>query len=403
MKVEKDLSDVDLPPEDRDFSLVLGGPLYQLLRRTRMADDAMEMLWRRIIFVTLFCWLPLFVLSMFEGTLVGDSVAVTFLPDVQTHIRFLVAIPLLVGAELVVHRRFRPLVLQFLERDLVARQDMPKFRAAIESAMRLRNSLSAEVILIVLVYVVGVMVIWRQYLALDLSTWYAVSAGDGWGGSFAGFWYGYVSLPFFQFLLLRWYFRIFIWARFLWQVSRINLQLIATHPDRAGGLGFLSGTAYAFIPLLMAHGALLAALIADRIFFLGETLPDFRLEIIVMIVFLLCLVQGPLLVFVGQLSAAKRKAKREYGKLAQDYVRQFDTKWLRGGVAADDRLMGSADIQSLADLDSSYDVVQSMHVVLFSKQALLTFAGAIFAPIVPLALTMMPLEALLDRLFGVLF
>lgn len=403
MKLTDSQWDADLTIEDRDFSLVHGGPLFQLLRRSRMADDAMEMVWRRVIVIALFCWLPLLVLTAFEGTFIGDSVAVPFLKDVQTHVRFLAAIPLLIGAETVVHRRFRSLVLQFLERDLIAKQDMPKFKAAIESAMRLRNSLSAEIILVVVVYLVGVMLVWRQYLALDLSTWYAFSAGDARSGTYAGMWYGYVSLPLFQFLLVRWYFRIFIWARFLWQVSRIDLQLIPTHPDRAGGLGFLSGTAYAFIPLLMAHGTLLAGLVADRIFFLNEKLPDFKLEVIVMIAFLLCLVQGPLLVFVGQLSAAKRKAKREYGKLAQDYVRQFDTKWLRGGVSADDQFMGSADIQSLSDLAGSYDIVQSMRVVLFSRQAILTFAGAIFAPIAPLALTMMPFEALLDRLFGVIF
>jgi hypothetical protein len=57
---------------------------------------------------------------------------------------------------------------------------------------------------------------------------------------------------------LRWYFRIFIWMRFLWQVSRIELSLVPTHPDRVGGLGFLGNTVYAFTPLAVAHGAQLA-------------------------------------------------------------------------------------------------------------------------------------------------
>ena len=70
-------------------------------------------------------------------------------------------------------------------------------------------------------------------------------------------WYGYVSLPLFQFLLMRWYFRLFIWTRFLWQVSRLDLSLVPTHPDRVGGLGFLANTVYAFPPLAVAHGALL--------------------------------------------------------------------------------------------------------------------------------------------------
>ena len=66
----------------------------------------------------------------------------------------------------------------------------------------------------------------------------------------------YVSLPAFQFVLYRWYFRLFIWMRFLWQVARCELSLVPTHPDRAGGLGFLSLSVVAFAPLLTAHGAL---------------------------------------------------------------------------------------------------------------------------------------------------
>src|SRR6266705_2184368 len=95
----------------------------------------------------------------------------------------------------------------------------------------------------------GVLIIWRHYMALATATWYATPTAEGSKLSLAGIWYGYLSLPLFQFLLLRWYFRLFIWTRFLWQVSRIELSLVPTHPDRVGGLGFLTRTVYAFTPL----------------------------------------------------------------------------------------------------------------------------------------------------------
>jgi hypothetical protein len=95
---------------------------------------------------------------------------------------------------------------------------------------------------------------------------------------------GYVSVPLFQFLLIRWYFRLFIWARFLWQVARLDLSLVPTHPDRVGGLGFLANTVYAFVPLAVAHGALLAGLLANRIFYMGAALPEFKAEIAVLVV-----------------------------------------------------------------------------------------------------------------------
>jgi hypothetical protein len=324
------------------------------------------------------------------------------LRDVEVHIRFLVALPLLIIAELVVHQRMRPIVEQFRKRRLIPENAVASFNAAFASAMRLRNSVYVEVLIIVAVYLVGVLIVWRHYMALDTATWYATSSRKGAVLSLAGVWYCYVSLPLFQFLLIRWYFRILIWARFLWQVSRIKLILIPTHPDRMGGIGFLANTMQAFPPLAAAHGALLAGLIANRIFYLGATLPQFKLEIAAVVIFVLCLTLGPLLAFTPQLAFAKRSGGLEYGELAEDYVRAFHDKWL-GGKPIDEPLIGSSDIQSLADLANSFEVVRSMRLVLFTRDGLVLLGATTLAPVLPLALTMMPLEDILRALLGVLF
>jgi hypothetical protein len=389
--------------DPQDFSLVLGGPLFQLMRRAHLSDDALQLVRQRILVLSLFAWLPLLVLSALDGQVLGGRAAVPFLLDLDVHIRFLVALPLLIVAELVVHQRMRFVVKQFLERHLIPERARTRFDAAIVSAFRLRNSVLAEVLLIAFVYGVGVLIVWRHYGVLEAATWYATPGAGGSMLSLAGMWYGYVSVPLFQFLLLRWYFRLAIWARFLWQVSRIDLRLVATHPDRVGGLGFLSNTVYAFTPLAVAHGALLAGMIANRIFYRGATLLDFKVEIAVMLIFLLCVVLGPLLVFAPQLAQAKRTGNREYGTLAQRYVREFDTKWLRGAAPAEEPLVGSADIQSLADLGNSFEVVRSMRLAPVTKEALLQLAAATLAPVVPLALTMMSLEELLKKLLGIVF
>jgi len=393
----------DLLRRPPDFSLVLGGPLFQLLRRAHLSDDALLMVRRRTLVFALLAWLPLLLLSAVGGELWAGDEAVPFLKDAEVHARFLVCLPLLILAELVVHQRMRPLVQQFLERNLIPDSAMPKFEAAIRSAVRLRNSVLAEVLLIAFVYAVGTGLVWRNFVALDTVTWYATPTAGGPALTWAGIWYGYFSLPLFQFLLLRWYFRLFIWARFLWQVSRIDLSLIPTHPDRLGGLSFVAGQVYAFAVLAVAHGALLAGNLANRIFFLGASLPQYKAEIAVMVVFMLCIVLGPLLVFTPQLSQAKRSGLRAYGTLAERYVREFDAKWVRGGAPALEPLVGSPDIQSLADLGNSYGVVQDMRIAPITRDALLRLVGATLAPIVPLALTLMSLEELLKKLMGVLF
>ena len=395
--------DDDISPGRQDFSLVLGGPLFQLLRRTHLAGDALELLRQRLLLIPLLAWLPLLVLSLIEGEALGGRAAVPFLLDIEVHVRFLVALPLLIVAELVVHQRMRFVVRQFLERNLIPQNALPRFEEAIASAFRMRNSVLAEVLLIAFVYVVGILLIWRHYLALSTDTWYAVPTAEGLKLSITGAWYGYVSLPIYQFLLVRWYYRIFIWSRFLWQVSRIELSLIPTHPDRVGGLGFLANTAYAFMPLAVAHGAMLAGPIANRIFYLGAALPEWKVEIAVMVVFLLCLVLGPLLVFSPQLAQAKRTGNREYGALAERYVREFDAKWLRGGAPANEPLVGSGDIQSLADLVNSFEVVRTMQLAPITRDAFIRLVAATLIPVVPLLLTMMPFEELVGKLLGILF
>jgi len=389
--------------ERQDFSLVLGGPLFQLLRRSHLSDNALELVRRRIIVIVLLAWMPLLALSALEGQALGGRAAVPFLLDVEVHVKFLLALPLLIIAELVVHQRMRFVVRQFLERNLIPETALSCFDSAIKSAFRLRNSVLAEVLLIAFVYVFGVLLIWRHYTALSTATWYGVPTAEGLKLSLTGAWYAYVSLPLYQFLLVRWYYRIFIWMRFLWQVSRIELSLIPTHPDRVGGLGFLANTVYAFMPLAVAHGAMLAGLIANRIFYVGAALPEFKIEIAAMVVFQLCIALGPLLVFAPQLAQAKRTGNREYGALAERYVREFDAKWLRGGAPADEPLVGSGDIQSLADLVNSFEVVRTMQVAPITRDALLRLVAATLVPVAPLALTMMPFEELLKGLLGILF
>ena len=403
MKSRTSASSDGLLREPQDFSLVLGGPLFQILRRAHLSDDTLMLVRQRIIVISLFTWVPLLILSALEGQALGGRAAVPFLLDVDVHVRFLVTIPLFIVAELVVHQRMRFVVKQFLERHIIPESAMTRFNAAIASAFRLRNSVLAEVLLIAFVYVVGILIIWRQYTALDTATWYATPSAEGTKLSLSGVWYGYVSLPLFQFLLMRWYFRLVIWMRFLWQVSRIKLSLVPTHPDRVGGLGFLSNTVYAFVPLATAHGALLAGMLANRIFYMGAALPQFKIEISVVIIFLFCLVIGPLLVFAPQLAEVKRTGIREYGTLAERYVREFDGKWLRGGAPADEPFVGSGDIQSLADLGNSFEVVQGMRIAPVTREAILRLLLATLVPLVPLALTMMPLEELLKKLLGVLF
>ena len=359
----------------------------------------MELLHRRVLAAILLTWLPLLLLSMIGGNAAGAG-RISFFHDIEVHVRFLAALPILIGAELIVHLRIRPMVRRFIDLRLVLPADMPHFRKAIDSAVKIRNSVFVELILVAAVYTVGLWV-WNSRTELGLTTWYALPGGK-WKLTPAGYWYVFVSLPIFQFILLRWYVRLWIWFRFLWQVNRLNLNLLPTHPDRCGGLSFLGKSSYAYAPILFAQGAILAGIVAGRVIYGGESLLSLKFQIGGFIAFFVIAVLTPLLMFTPRMARTKRQGLADYSLFAQRYVEGFDQKWVHG-AAPSEELLGTGDIQSLADLGNSFEIVRAMRVVPFGLQDVSRLAAATAAPLTPLLLTIFSFEELIKRVVKVLF
>ena len=388
-------------PELPDFSLVVGGPLYQLWRRLFLAGPALELLARRLIGIPSVAWLPLLVLTAYEGVAIGHAVRVPFLYDLEVHARYLVAIPILLMAEIVVHQRIRVVVRQFVDTGIVTSETLPAFRAAIASAMRLRNSLAVELTMVVFVFGFG-WTIWQGESGLTGSTWYAIVDGASSHLTGAGQWYVHVSIPIFQFLIFRWYFRLVVWFLFLRRVSRLPLRVMPTHPDRAGGLGFLGLGAHAFVLVILAQSVALSAGLGSRMLFHGRTLLSFQYEIVAFVILQLLLVLGPPSVFMPTLLDLKRRGRREYGVLAARYTSEFHEKWIQGAAPSGEPLLGSSDIQSLADLANSYTVVGEMKPVPFGRDTIVQVAGAAIIPLVPLVLSIVPADEIVKKLFTLL-
>ena len=386
--------------EPPDFSLVLGGPLYRTLRRSHLAGSRPQLLRRLAAISILVCWVPLAALSLAQGRFAG-GVKLFFLHDIETHVRFLVSLPVLILAEVIVRDRIWPVLRNFVERQVVSVEELPKFYAAINSATRIHNSVVAEITLFVLVFTVG-MWIWRLQIPPDVASWYAYSQGGHLHLTMAGYWLAFVSVPLFQFILLRWYVRYLIWFWFLLRVSHLKLHLPALHPDGAGGLGFLGETSLGFAPLLFAHSALLAGQIASRILYNGATLLASELTIAGYVVFSILAALAPLLSFTTKLLRAKLRGLEKYGAFASSYVLDFDQKWLQG-KANDEPPLGSGDIQSLADLGNSFAVARAMRSLPIATDEIILLVIVTIVPFLPLLLTIMPLDELLTRVFKLVF
>jgi hypothetical protein len=384
-----------------DFSLGQGGLLYKFYLWAGLVKKPLFLYKRRVIAVCLFAWLPMFILAMLNGV-AFSGVDIPFISDISVHMRFLVSLALLIYAEVIAQERLPVIAQQFLKCDIISSDNRQKFNSIIASAMRLTNSLSAEIFLIIFVITAGHWIS-KEYSPSGVSTWYMTIVDGNSHLTSTGYWYTFISLPLFQFMLLRWYYRLAIWYRFLWQVSRLPLQLNSLHPDRSGGIGFLENSLYAFEPLLLAHSVLLAGMILNLIWNTGASLSQFKGESISLMVFLIILPLAPTLFFMFSLIKTKRTGTLAYGVVASDYVNDFRHKWIEKPAKNGEALLGTSDIQSLADLTNSFTVSSGMRILPFGKNCIITIVILTALPLFPLMLTSISIDKIISQLIGIVF
>ena len=220
----------------RELSLIRGGLLFKFLVHMRLMRPDLEPLYYRAIFLALLTWLPLLVLSAMRGLALGGSVKIPFLYDITVSVRLLLSLPLLIVAERVVDSRSNEVIRHFIESGLVDDKDAPKYESIVRQASKMVNAVPVEGVIAGLVIVNSVFV--RLQFSEISSTWQLVVSSSGMTRTPAGWWNLVVCIPVFQFLLWRWLYRYLVWCWVLWRVSRLDLHLISTHPDRVGGLAF---------------------------------------------------------------------------------------------------------------------------------------------------------------------
>jgi hypothetical protein len=214
------------------FSLVDGGPLCRLFRRLGcVRPDGQTNYRKTALLIVAVAWGPLIVLALVESVMTGRTPVM----DWGIHARLLVAIPLLFQAEASLRMRTRRAIDLFRSERWAGDQE-DKVTKIVAAAARLRDAVAPEVILLGLAVIGSQAVVWRvggvrsvlRQLTLDP---HLIAPR---------YWYAMIALPVFQFLVYRTLWRWGIWTQLLWRLSRLPVQPIATHPDLAGGLAFLS-------------------------------------------------------------------------------------------------------------------------------------------------------------------
>lgn len=343
-------------------------------------------------------WAPLLLLTASQA-LGGDARSLrSFVESVSVHARLLIAIPLFFAAEAWIDPRLRHFVQHLLDARLVPPAEIDALEAAVRRVSRLRDSVLAEGLILALAGIfVATGVGFEQ--PRDAAHWRAV----GCALTPAGWWYAVVALPVFQFLMGRWLWRILIWWWFLWRLSRLDLQLIPVHPDLTGGLNHLGIVESHFGALSVAYSASMAGTFVEEMWFGGAALERFLLPVMGIVLLNLGLFVGPLFFFGPRLLAVKRKGLREYALLGSAYARGFDAKWVHRTEPPAEPLLGSADIQSLADLANAFDVIRRMRFVPIRLGLVVGLVVATLTPLSLLLLIAFPVDQLLLKVVKLLF
>jgi hypothetical protein len=381
-----------------EFPLVRIGFANSLAERFGLSHTPFAIRFRRISLLILVTWVPLLILSIASGRAVGNSVDVALFHDPTVCARFLFVLPILELAEAMVAISLPVQARHFLEAEIVPEHDRQSYFEIAREVIRYRSSIAAECVIGILSFITAIA---SRILATP-------TTGSSWEHllttrSPAGWWYAVVSLPIMFFFLLRWVWIFLLWAWFLYRVSKLDLKLTPTHPDHAGGLGFLGWGLASFSLVLVALASVFSSGFFYQILHQKESLDSLKYHMIVFIAIALAILHAPLLVFVGRLSRCRFKGLLDFSTLVLRYDRRFEEKWIEKKAGEpEEELLGSADIQSLADISSAYGHVNDMLLVPFDMKGFAVLASSAILPMLPLVGTAIPLQDILTKLGGLL-
>lgn len=387
------MEQADSTPE---FSL-LGGPLHRLGTRLGLVRHDTGSLGLGLA-LGLLAWGVLVVLAFLQG--VGSQMFV--LPVIGGHIRLLVAIPLFFLCEAWVVPRMAEFVRELVRSGVVPPEARPGLTAAVRRVGLLKDSWLAELLLLALAWALPLIEPLAPLSAGVTGGWSALLGQSGTGLSWANGWYLAVCLPLFRFLVLRWLWRLGLWCWFLWRLQKLDLRLFPTHPDGSGGLGYLEVVHEHFAPLVFGFSAVISARLAEDISSGSAAFEAlYRLAPLLLVLMAVFFI-GPLCLFCGVLWRCRVNGWSAYMAMASRYVEAFDRRWIRNEKATGEEQLGTADLQSLADLANSVDKVRGVRWLPASERLVTGLVAAALLPLLPLLLLKYPVSDLAQRLFSAL-
>lgn len=353
----------------------------------------------RVILLLALGWAIPLVMAVFQAHSMGQRFR--FLNPFSLHAVFLIALPTLIFSQHYLSRVTGRMIQRFREEKLLGPDDERKFDQLVAAARQQINSLPIAVLTVAAILVTAYYRPDVGYHRLFLR-YRQIPADANISFDYVGFWVVWVTLPTYQFVVLRWVWRYAVWTWLLCRISRLDLRLLATHADRAAGLSFVEATQVKFSIIVFSISVIFSSAIGQELVFGGRSLGSFKNTMLMFVLLGLLVIYGPLLVFSPVLAAAKREGKRRYACLVMDHARAFDDKWIRGPRPPDESILGHPDVSSLTDISTSYQVIVEMKIFMSSRINLMRTAAAALLPTLPLAATIVPLGELVKQIMALI-
>ena len=342
-------------------------------------------------------WVPPALLSALRGR----TAFLSFLTDCAYQTRFLLILPILILAAPNLTKRLGN-VADHLE-ELVLEGRLPDFEAKWTSFERLGNSMAAQTAIVLLTYALALGL--AQYISPEgpeIVAWWKGGIGFSWF-SLAGTWALFISYPIVVWLTLLWLWRQLLWTRFMRATARLDLRLIAAHPDNVGGIGFLESALRGQHPFSFCLGLALTGAVANRVIHHGEKLSSFGPIAGVLLAAVLLICVAPYFVFTPVLMQLRHRGLLKYGAFARTAGEHFEKKWLEQPESLDQDVLMAADFSAIHDLYGVVSIVNDIDVVPVSRIDLYALVLVAFIPTIPLVIGSIPLDIVARAAMKMLF
>jgi hypothetical protein len=346
--------------------------------------------WRALL-LPLVTWVPMALLALAgaAGQSSGRVDATNFFADFAAYAQFWLGLPLFVLAEAVISVSTRSASLEFAASGVIRPQDMPRLEALHHRLTALQRSGIADLICLLLGAALSFATVFPElHGAHRLATWHTRQP-YGHELSGAGWWAFGFALPLLNYWWLRHIWKVVLWWEYLRAMSRFRLDLVATHPDLTGGIGFVSTVQGHFAWLLLAYGVTnVAATVGYELALEGADLsappvwgPLVGFTVGAPLLFLL-----PLFMFTRQLYRTKRAARRRYRRRAMEQARLFEADILPRSARDSTTVSGALDLTLMNQISRLFEASQQMRVVPFDWRSVTQLVGSTvgsFATLIP--------------------